>query len=328
MHRQLAGQVALQPSSPIPTVATQLAASITVQDRGDTAWGPDGASKHQKLAALQAVAQLPARDELGKLALAGCGAEGPASRIQPCMHTVAGHVAAGPEWMHAPAGYGAERPASGVQPCMHAPMAALKPQVKAMQPPVVQIVKTVDSTSLDALQLQVEPATSISTAFTGTTGPAPLQTMTSSFEPVVEIVGEGVATPPSSPSPVVEQAPQPPMGMTPTRRSSRHSVADDGSMDTDEDSLVKAMRRKAAQNLDNQGITSSPKSFLDFSNTTIVSKLNKVGVSLGKNEKDISISTNALKHLGYDRLKVTPHVSTTCYSPRARSAGADVGSER
>ena len=138
--------------------------------------------------------------------------------------------------------------------------------------------------------------------------------MTSSFEHVVVIVGEGVATPPSSPSPAVELAPRPPMGMTPTRRSSRHTVADDGSMDTDEDSLAKAMRRKAAQNLDNQGITSSPKSFLDFSNTAIVSKLNKVGVSLGKNEKDISISTNALKHLEYDRLKVTPRVSSKSYT--------------
>ena len=58
---------------------------------------------------------------------------------------------------------------------------------------------------------------------------------------------------------------------------------------------------------------SYPKSFLAFSNTTIFSKLNNVGVSLGKNEKDISISTNALKHLEYDRLKVTPRVSSKSY---------------
>ena len=90
-------------------------------------------------------------------------------------------------------------------------------------------------------------------------------------------------------------------------------VADDGSMDTDEDSLAKAMRRKVAQNLDSQGITSSPKSFLAFFNVAIASKLNNVGVSLGKNEKDISISTNALKHLEYDRLKVTPRVSSKSY---------------
>ena len=85
-------------------------------------------------------------------------------------------------------------------------------------------------------------------------------------------------------------------------------------MNTDEDSMAKAMRRKAVQNLDNQGITSSPKSFLAFSNTAIFSKLNNVGVSLGKNEKDISISTNALKHLEYDRLKVTPRVSSKSYT--------------
>jgi hypothetical protein len=104
------------------------------------------------------------------------------------------------------------------------------------------------------------------------------------------------------------------MGMTPTQRSSRHTVADDGSMDKDEDSLAKVMPSKAAQNLNNQGITSSPRSFLDFSSTAIVSKLNKVGVSLGKNEKDISISTNALKHLEYERLKVTPRVSSESFA--------------
>ena len=85
-------------------------------------------------------------------------------------------------------------------------------------------------------------------------------------------------------------------------------------MDTDEDSLAKAMRRKAAHNLDNRGIMSSSKSFLAFSNTTIISKLNNVGVSIGKNQKEISISTNALKHLEYDRLKVTPRVSRKSYS--------------
>ena len=38
-----------------------------------------------------------------------------------------------------------------------------------------------------------------------------------------------------------------------------------------------------------------------------------MGVSLGKNEKDISISTSTLKHLEYDRLKVTPRVSSQSY---------------
>ena len=41
--------------------------------------------------------------------------------------------------------------------------------------------------------------------------------------------------------------------VTPTRRSARHAVGDDGTTDTDEDSLAKAMRRKAVQNLDNEG---------------------------------------------------------------------------
>jgi hypothetical protein len=37
------------------------------------------------------------------------------------------------------------------------------------------------------------------------------------------------------------------------RRSARHSVAEDGSTATDEDTILKAMRRKAAKNLDFSG---------------------------------------------------------------------------
>ena len=102
--------------------------------------------------------------------------------------------------------------------------------------------------------------------------------------------------------------------MTPTRRSGRHAVADDGRTNTDEDSLANAMWHKAAQNLDNQGTSSSLKSFLSFSNTSIISKLNNVGVSLGNNENDISVSTNALRHLEYDRLKVTPRVFSKSFT--------------
>lgn len=79
-----------------------------------------------------------------------------------------------------------------------------------------------------------------------------LLTAASSLEPAVETVGDGV-TPPASPSPAAEPTPRPQPGVTPTCRNCRHSVADDGSMDTDEDSLAKAMRRKATHNLDNQG---------------------------------------------------------------------------
>ena len=85
-------------------------------------------------------------------------------------------------------------------------------------------------------------------------------------------------------------------------------------MNTGDDSLAKAMHRKAVQNLDNAGITSSSKSFLSFSATTIASNLNNVGVSVGSNEKEISVSTNALRHIDYDRLKVNPLVSSKLVS--------------
>ena len=39
-----------------------------------------------------------------------------------------------------------------------------------------------------------------------------------------------------------------------------------------------------------------------------------MSASLGKNDNDISFSTNALKHLEYDRLKVTPRVSSKSYA--------------
>ena len=81
--------------------------------------------------------------------------------------------------------------------------------------------------------------------------PDMLLPVASSLEPTIETVGEGVATSPSSPPSATEPAPRPQLGLTPTRRSCRHTVAEDGSMDTDEDSLAKAMRRKASHNLDN-----------------------------------------------------------------------------
>jgi hypothetical protein len=83
-------------------------------------------------------------------------------------------------------------------------------------------------------------------------------------------------------------------------------VGVDGSAATDEDSLSKAMRRKAASNLDSSGNISSSKSFLAFSTPQISAKLNNVGVSLGNSFDSIHVSTNALKHMEYDRLKCTP----------------------
>jgi hypothetical protein len=106
--------------------------------------------------------------------------------------------------------------------------------------------------------------------------------------------------------------------VTPVRRSGRFADAADGSSLTDEDTLSKAMRRKAAQNLDPAGITPSSKdvSFLAFSQHRIKSQLNSVGVSLGSNNYDISVSTKALRHMEFDRLKVIPNASASSeYSP-------------
>ena len=76
------------------------------------------------------------------------------------------------------------------------------------------------------------------------------------LEPVVETVGEGVATPPPPPPPAPELAPRPQLGVT-----LHAEVVGIRSMDTNEDSLAKDMQRKGRHNLDNQGITSSPKFF-------------------------------------------------------------------
>jgi hypothetical protein len=83
----------------------------------------------------------------------------------------------------------------------------------------------------------------------------------------------------------------------------------DGSKATDEDTLTKAMRRKANINLDIAGMKSKSKSFLPLSDTVISSKLASVGVSLGSNNNAISVSANALRHMEFDRLKVNPKVS-------------------
>jgi hypothetical protein len=92
----------------------------------------------------------------------------------------------------------------------------------------------------------------------------------------------------------------------PARRSSRHTVAEDGSMATDEDTMQKAMRRKAAKNLDFSGMNSSSSSFVSLPTNVISSKLNSVGISLGKNDYEVNVSANVLKHMEYDRLTVGP----------------------
>jgi hypothetical protein len=74
--------------------------------------------------------------------------------------------------------------------------------------------------------------------------------------------------------------------------------------------MAKAMRRKAATNLDSKGMDKCTKSFLSFSTPQVSAKLNSVGVSLGSSLDTISVSTKALKHLEFDRLKVTPMFGT------------------
>jgi hypothetical protein len=122
-------------------------------------------------------------------------------------------------------------------------------------------------------------------------------------------VTTGRVSTPTSPSPVVTPLRQP-LHATPSRRSMRQVTATDGALASDEDSLSRAMRRKAASNLDSTGSEPSSKSFLNFSTQSISAKLNSVGVSLGSSVGTVNVSANALRHMEFDRLKVTPKVSS------------------
>ena len=93
------------------------------------------------------------------------------------------------------------------------------------------------------------------------------------------------------------------------RRSARHAVAADGTAATDEDALSKAMRRKALQFT--PGMVSKSVSFVSQSTPQLSSRLFNVGVSLGRNEKEVLVSANALRHMEVDREKVSPCVLST-----------------
>jgi hypothetical protein len=82
----------------------------------------------------------------------------------------------------------------------------------------------------------------------------------------------------------------------------------DGASATDEDSVMRAMRRKAELNLDYSGIISpsKSKSFLSFSTHMISSKLASVGVNICSTERDILFSSNALRRMEVDHLTVIP----------------------
>jgi hypothetical protein len=77
-------------------------------------------------------------------------------------------------------------------------------------------------------------------------------------------------------------------------------------MAMDEDTMQKAMRRKAAKNLDFSGMDPSSSSFVALPTQVLSSKLNSVGISLGKNDLEINVSANVLRHMEFDHLKVGP----------------------
>jgi hypothetical protein len=77
-------------------------------------------------------------------------------------------------------------------------------------------------------------------------------------------------------------------------------------MATNEDTMQKAMRRKPAKNLNFNGMDPSPSSFIAFPTQVLSSKLNLVGISLGKNDSEINVSPNVLRHMEFDHLKVGP----------------------
>ena len=79
---------------------------------------------------------------------------------------------------------------------------------------------------------------------------------------------------------------------------------------TDEDSLKKAMHRKAAHNLDSIGTGIKSKSFLLFSPLSIQSKLTSVDFNLGSSKSKVEVSTNVLRHMEFDCLTVIPKAST------------------
>jgi hypothetical protein len=66
------------------------------------------------------------------------------------------------------------------------------------------------------------------------------------------------------------------------------------------------MRRKAAMNLNFSGMDHAPSSFIAFPTQVLSCKLNSIGISLGKNDFEINVSANVLRHMEFDHLKVGP----------------------
>ena len=111
---------------------------------------------------------------------------------------------------------------------------------------------------------------------------------------------------------------------TTTRCSSRHAVTGDGSSVTDGDSLAKEIRRKAVKNdLNSQGTYFTAKSFIPFSTPQLYSKLFKVGINMSRNEKEVLLSVNALRHIEFDLLKATPDAQSRPTYPSMDEDEAD-----
>jgi hypothetical protein len=70
------------------------------------------------------------------------------------------------------------------------------------------------------------------------------------------------------------------------------------------------MRRKAAANLDYAGINKSSKSSLTFPTPLINVNLNNVCVLLGNSVDAIYVLANALRRMEFDRIKLTPTISS------------------
>ena len=93
-------------------------------------------------------------------------------------------------------------------------------------------------------------------------------------------------------------------------------MAGDGGVATDEDTLSRAMKRKVALNDTTvQGTKFPSKSFLQLDTSCLESRLVSVGVSLGRNVEEVSVSANALRHLEFDRLTVSPKAQSRSCSP-------------
>ena len=89
-------------------------------------------------------------------------------------------------------------------------------------------------------------------------------------------------------------------------------------------SMARAMKRKAALNdTAVQGTKFPSKSFLQLDTPCLESRLVSVGVSLGRNVEEVSVSANALRHLEFDRLTVSPKAQSRSYSPLLEEDEAD-----